>query len=245
MKTYTCIIMDDEILAQELMSNHASRIPNLKVLAICNNVVEAKMAIDKYTPDIMFLDIQMPQITGMELLKMLKYKPVTILTTAYKEYAIEGYEYDVSGYLLKPIEFERFFTALIKAFERIDRQTNSPTDTIDVQKEEVKTDNFFFVKADFKTIKVVYNDIIYIEALQKYVRIHMADQRIVTLLSMSQLEDLLPSNQFMRIHRSFIVNLDKIQSVDGNQIIIDKHTIPISKSQKEEFANRAKPKFRI
>jgi two-component system, LytTR family, response regulator len=234
MKKYTCIIVDDETLARELLMSHIAKIPDLVVLATCANAIEAKYALEKHQPDILFLDIQMPNLTGLDLLRMLKHRPATILTTAYSEYALEGYELDVLDYLLKPIVFERFFKAVSKAIEWLDRG-QTPAQSLPTSAPTEVKDNYFFVKSDAKIVKVVFDDILYIEALQKYVRIHTPSVRIVTLMSMSQLEDVLPTGQFSRIHRSFIVNVNKIDSIEGNMVHIGKHNLPISKGQKEGF----------
>lgn len=242
MKKYTCIIVDDETLARELLTVHIAKLPYLEILATCANAIEAKFALEKHQPDILFLDIQMPNLTGLELLRMLKRRPATILTTAYSEYALEGYELDVLDYLLKPIEFERFFKAVSKAVDWLDRGQTSvssipiPAPVIEPQ------DNYFFVKTDYKMVKVVFSDILFIEALQKYVRIHTPSVRLVTLMSMSQLEETLPTGQFVRIHRSYIVNLDKIDSIEGNIVHIGKQQLPLSKGQREAFLEWVKRK---
>lgn len=234
MKKYTCIIVDDEALARELLAGHIAKILHLEILATCANAIEAKFALEKYQPDILFLDIQMPNLSGLDLLRMLKKQPATVLTTAYSEYALEGYEFDVLDYLLKPIEFERFFKAVSKAVEWLDRGKATaypPTNTVAAKPQG----DYFFVKSDYKILKVVFGEILFIEALQKYVRIHTTGQRIVALMSMSHLEEILPVGQFVRIHRSSIVNLDKIDSIEGNLVRIEKHQLPISKGQREGF----------
>lgn len=241
MKKHTCIIVDDETLAQELLARHLAKIPQLELVATCPSAIEAKFALEKHQPNILFLDINMPNLTGLELLRMLKRRPATILTTAYSEHALEGYELDVLDYLLKPIEFERFFKAVSKAIEWLERGANvgkvlNPADV------PLALPTYFFVKSDYKIVKVVFDEILFIEALQKYVRIHTATERVVTLMSMSQLEEALPSGQFVRIHRSYIVNLDKINSVEGNTVHVGKHDLPVSKGQREGFWEKIKEK---
>ncbi len=234
MRKYSCIVVDDETLAQALLSMYIAKVPQLQLLQTCHNAVEAKFALDNYQPDILFLDINMPNLSGIELLKMLNKPPITILTTAYSEYAIESYEFNVLDYLLKPIVFDRFFKAVSKAIEYYEK-----THQLDGKIEHLNTDKnflpYFFVKSDHKIIKVLFEDIMYIEALQKYVRIHTNSERIITLISMSQLEEILPVGLFYRIHRSYILNLDKIDRIDGNMIHIQKHQLPLSKSQREGF----------
>ncbi len=241
MKKYTCIIVDDETLARELLAGHLAKIPHLEILAACANAIEAKFALQQHRPDLLFLDIQMPDLTGLELLRMLKKRPATILTTAYSEHALEGYELDVLDYLLKPIEFERFFKAVSKATEWLDRGQVTGQAALTAAPAE-PPDNYFFVKSDYKIVKVVFGEILFIEALQKYVRIHTASQRIVTLLGMSQLEAMLPAGQFVRIHRSYIVNLNRIDNIEGNIVRIDKHQLPLSKGQREEFLDWVRKK---
>lgn len=228
MKRYTCIVVDDETLAQELLERHISKIPNLDHRATCSNAIDAKFAIEQYQPDLLLLDIEMPHLSGIDLLRLLKKRPATILTTAYSEYALESYELDVVDYLIKPIEFERFFKAVSKAVDWLGRGQ------LPLKPKPVSA-AYFFVKSDYKIIKVVFEEIIFIEAVQKYVRIHTHSDRIITLMSMSQLEEALPTGKFIRIHRSYIVNLDKIDSIEGNMVRIDKHNLPLSKGQKEAF----------
>jgi two-component system, LytTR family, response regulator len=245
MKRYTCIIVDDEQLARELIASHISKIGYLDVVATCSNAIEAKQALEIHNPDVLFLDIHMPNLTGLQLLKMLKKQPATIITTAHAEFAIEGFELDVIDYLLKPIVFERFFKAVTKVVDWIERgqdkfQTSSSNNPVSVV--DKTQDDYFFVKSDYKIIKIAYDDILFIEALQKYVQIYTNQQRIVTLLSMSQLVETLPQSQFIRVHRSYIINLDKIENIDGNMIKISKHNIPISKSQREDFLKEIQKK---
>jgi two-component system, LytTR family, response regulator len=239
MKKYTCIIVDDETLARELLMGHIAKIPHLETLATCASAIEAKFALEQHQPDILFLDIQMPNLTGLEFLRMLKKRPATILTTAYSEHALEGYELDVLDYLLKPIEFERFFKAVSKAVDWLDRGQAVVSQPV-VTQETIALPTYFFVKSDYKIVKVVFDEILFIEALQKYVRIHTATGRVVTLMSMSQLEEALPHGKFARIHRSHIVNLEKIDSIEGNQVHLGKHQLPISKGQREQFLERVR-----
>lgn len=241
MNKYTCIIVDDEPLARQILQSYVDKIPYLDVVAVCQNAIEAKLAIQEKKPDILYIDIQMPNLSGIELLKMLSNKPATVLTTAYSEFAIDGYELDVIDYLLKPIEFERFFKATNKCMEWIDMTSqkvyespiNKNEEVVDTQTES--KGNYFFVKSDYKTIKIIFDQIQYIEALQKYVRIHTLNERIVTLMSMSQLEEALPQNQFVRIHRSHIINIDNVDNIEGNIVTVGKFKLPISKGQKEVF----------
>ena len=236
MEKYTCIVVDDEALARELIALHIQKLAQLEVVAYCSNAIEARFALQNHQPDLLFLDIQMSNLSGFELLRMLKHKPATIITTAFGEYALESYELDVIDYLLKPIEFERFFKAVSKAQEwlekgkSIDLTLASTTNTYLEPPPE-----FMFIKSDYKIVKLVFNEIMYIEALQKYVRIHLQNSRIISLMSMSQFEAKLPNQQFFRIHRSFIVNIAHINRVEGNTAYLANQELPISKGQKSGF----------
>ncbi len=251
MKKYKCLIVDDETLARELLTDYVSKIPYLELAGTCANAIEAKFALQEKKIDILFLDIQMPDLTGLELLRMLKKKPATILTTAYSEHALEGYELDVLDYLLKPIEFERFFKAVSKAVEWLGKdalhtkstEVEAVSNTLDSSPQtSTQTEKYFFVKSDYKIVKVEFDEILFVEALQKYVRIHTSKERIVTLLSLSKLLESLPANQFIRIHRSYVINIDKVDSIEGNMVRIGKHNLRISKGQKEAFLEFVKEK---
>lgn len=225
------LIVDDEPLAQEVLEAHIGRIPELHLVKKCSNAIEAKEALMENSIDLMFLDIQMPQITGVEFLKSLENPPLTIFTTAFSNYAVEGFELNAIDYLLKPVSFDRFSKAVEKAKEQISlRKTTEP--------EQSEVDHIY-VKSDKKLIRVRYSDIIYIEGLKDYVIIRMDTGRIITLQTMKSLEEKLPSKIFRRIHRSFIVSVDKIQAVEGNMIEImekgqAKH-IPIGKNYRDEL----------
>lgn len=234
MKKYTCLIVDDERLAQELLENYIQKVPSLTHVASCSSALEAMQYLAQNKVDILFLDIQMPDLTGIEFLRTVKDVPATILTTAYSEYALEGYELSVIDYLLKPIEFNRFLQAVNKVFQ----QNNIAPSTIPPVVSPTATPSaptYFFIKTDSKIVKIAFDKVLYIEALQKYIRIHTVNKRVVSLFSMSKIQELLPVDRFFRTHRSFIINMDKIDSVEGNMVTIGSHTIPVSKGQKENF----------
>lgn len=220
------ILVDDEPLAQEVVETHISKFPNLKLLAKCNNAVEASQALKEHDVDLMFLDIQMPQISGIDFLKTLPSAPKVILTTAFSEYALDGYDLNVVDYLLKPISFDRFAKAVNKAIS----QETPPLEAAFSSKENA---DYIFVKADKKLIKIHFNDIFYIEGLKDYVILHTPTGRVVTLQTMKSLETKLPQDLFMRIHRSYIVNLSNITVIEGNTVQINKKIIPIGKNYKE------------
>lgn len=232
MRPYTCLIVDDEALAQELIETHLGKIPNVEVVAKCHTAMEALAVLDKQPVDIMFLDIEMPDLTGIDFLKALEDPPYTIFTTAYSEYALAGYELNVVDYLVKPVRFDRFFKAVSKTLALL--KEIEPTHL--ASKDSDPENDYLFVKSDYKAVKILFREIVYIESMQKYVRFHVKEKKpIVSLLSISALMELLPS-KFFRCQKSYIVNLDEIESIDGNRLILysgDK--VPISKNLKPEL----------
>ena len=232
------IIVDDEPLALDVLETYIDKLPEINLVARCNNALEANEALKNNSINLMFLDIQMPQLTGIDFLKTLKNPPLVIFTTAYANYAIEGFELNAIDYLLKPISLERFMKAVNKAIEQIELQRkDSPSSAAS----EAEDSDFIFVKADKKLVKIKYSDILYVEGLKDYVIIRMDTNRVITLQTMKSLEDKLPSNIFKRIHRSYIVNIDRINAVVGNMIEINekgqaKH-LPIGKNYREELLN--------
>ena len=230
------IIVDDEPLAQDVLETYIEKIPELNLVEKCSNALEANEALKNHDIDLMFLDIQMPQLTGVDFLKTLSHPPLVIFTTAYPNYAIEGFELNALDYLLKPISLERFMKAVNKAEEQLELQSKGGSSSGGEEEEEP---NFIFVKADKKLVKINYADIIYIEGLKDYVIIRMDNSRVITLQTMKSLEEKLPQNIFKRIHRSYIVNVDKIEAVVGNMIeVIEKNQakhLPIGKNYRDEL----------
>jgi DNA-binding LytR/AlgR family response regulator len=225
----TCLqtlIVEDEKPATELLLAYAAKIPELEVIGVAHNAMNARHILSEKRVDLLFLDIQMPDLTGLQLLKMLKNPPPVVLTTAYSEFALEGYELDVLDYLLKPIEFERFYRAVSKLWAK-----QQPAALPSLPPAE----DYFFVKTDHQIVKVNFRDILFIESLREYVRIHTAGQRIVARLALQRLEELLPPTKFIRIHRTYIVNIEAVQKIEGNMLHIGKEELPISKGKKEEF----------
>ena len=233
MRSYTCIIVDDETLAQELIETHLSKIPNVSVVAKCHTAMEALAALNRHAVDIMFLDIEMPDLTGIDFLKTLDKPPYTIFTTAYSEYALQGYELNVVDYLMKPIRFDRFFKALSKVLALLKDKEPASSAT---EPQEAR-DDYLFVKSDYKAIKILHRDILYVESMQKYVRFHLKDKKpVVSLLSISALMELLPTSQFFRCQKSYIINLDQIESIEGNQLVLyTGQKVPVSKSLKPDL----------
>lgn len=228
------IIVDDEPLALDVLETYIEKMPQLSLVAKCENAIEANEALKNNDVDLMFLDIQMPQITGVEFLKSLNNPPAVIFTTAYPDYAVEGFELNAVDYLLKPISLDRFMKAVNKVSEKIGKGSDSGNVV------EMEGD-FFFVKADKKLIKVDFDDIIYIEGLKDYVIIRQEAGRVITLQTMKSLEKKLPESTFKRVHRSYILNINKINAVVGNMLEVTekgqtKH-IPIGKNYREELLN--------
>jgi DNA-binding LytR/AlgR family response regulator len=235
MNTINVLIIDDEPLAQEVLETYIQKIPNLNLVQKCNNAIEANQALQNHAIDLMFLDIEMPQLTGTNFLRSLSNPPKVIFTTAYPNYAIEGFELDALDYLLKPISLDRFMKAVNRAMEQINLEKKESNPVIHEEEEQ----DFIFVKADKKLVKVNFEDIVYIEGLKDYVIIKMDNQRVITLQTMKSLEDKLPAHRFKRIHRSYIVALDKINAIVGNVVEVmekgqEKH-LPIGKNYKDEL----------
>lgn len=216
------LIVDDEPLAQEILVSYIGKFPEIQLIATCNNAIEAKEILNNEAVDLILLDIQMPKISGIEFLKTLDNPPMIILTTAFSDYALDAYALNVIDYLLKPISFERFAKAIKKALQQLAQETSTTVSA-----------DFIFVKADKKLIKVFFKDLRYIEGLKDYVILHVDNKRIVTLQTMKSLETKLPSAIFMRIHRSYIINIGNIDVLEGNSIHIGNKMIPIGKNYKE------------
>lgn len=227
-----CIIVDDEPLARNLLTDYIRKVPYLELVDACSSPMMAMEVMHDKEVDLLFLDVQMPEITGLGLLKVLKQKPQVILTTAYSEYALQGYEHDVLDYLLKPISFERFLKAVDKAAQRMQAPPRGNA-TQEESPEAPRT--YIFVKDGNKLIKVRLADILYLEAMKDYVAIHTADQKILTYQRMKTLEAQLPADRFIRIHHSYIVALDAIDMVHKNEVQIGKTFLPVSESYRKTF----------
>jgi len=225
-----CLIVDDEPLALLLLQTHISQIPQLEVVASCENPLEAFEILKKEPIDLLFLDIQMPVLTGLEFAKSLQHPPSIIFTTAYREYAVESYELNVVDYLLKPITFSRFFKAINKY---LNSRHQESTSTVNQAAPIDDSPTFIYVNANRKHVKVLFQDILYVESLKDYVQIHTIDQRITTKDKISVFEQKLPSH-FLRVHRSFIVNRHKVTAFTAHDIEIGKKEIPIGGSYKKE-----------
>ena len=232
--SYTCLIVDDEQLARQLLKEFVSKIPNLELKGMCKNPLEAMDVLQSEHIDIMFLDIQMPELTGVEFIKTLQQKPAIIFTTAYSEYALEGYQLDVIDYLVKPFPLDRFIKATNKAIEYIDLKISAEKSS----QGKGMDSNYVLLHADHKIYKVNLNDIQYIEGLKEYVSYFTREKRIIVLQSLKSIEETLPSNKFIRVHRSYIVPIEKIKILDGNQVQIGDKLIPIGRSYKDDVLKR-------
>lgn len=229
------IIVDDEPLAHVVLETYINQMPEINLVKKCENAFEAGEALRQYKIDLIFLDIQMPQLSGIDFLKTLQNPPNVIFTTAYPDYAVDGFELNAVDYLLKPISLERFMKAVNKVLDKIPPARK-------VEHELVSHDNheeYFFVKADKKLVKINFSEILYIEGLKDYVIIRQENGRVITLQTMKSLEERLPEHMFKRIHRSFIVNIDKIKAVDGNVVEVleagKTKQLAIGKNYKDEL----------
>ncbi len=233
------IIVDDEPLALDVLETYVSNMPNLELVSRCNNAFEANEALKNDAIDLMFLDIQMPQLTGIDFLKTLKTPPMVIFTTAYQQYAVEGFELNAIDYLLKPISMDRFMKAVNKATEQYELHHQEAKKGLNTEGVAEPKPDYIFVKADKKLQRVKFSEILYIEGLKDYVIIRTETGRIISLQTMKSLEDKLPVAQFVRVHRSFIVGIDKIHAIVGNMVeVIEKGAakhLPIGKNYRDEL----------
>jgi len=221
-----CIIVEDETLAQQVIQSHLQKINSFELVAICNNAIEAKEILSKQEVDLIFLDIQLPGMTGLNFLRSLENPPLVVLTTAYAEYALESYEFNVIDYLLKPISFERFSKTVNKL--SVGRLFNQPLKDIE------NINDHIFIKSNNKFFKVNFSEIVYIESMKDYLKIHTTDYKLITHQTMNDMEKILPAKQFIRIHKSYIVSLAFIKTIYGNSVEMGNTTLPIGINYKEK-----------
>ena len=223
MDLINCLVVDDEPLARETLENYIQEFNNLKLIKSCSNAFEAINFIKSEKIDLLFLDINMPKLSGLDMLKALDHKPAVVFTTAYPEFAVDGFELDAIDYLVKPFGLDRFLKAVNKVEERLKKELDS---------------GHIAIKADKKIYKIKFDDIKYLEAMGDYVKVFTINETLITHQTMKNLEELLPSGLFIRIHKSFIISFNAINFIEGNQVKINDQMLPIGASFKDELLKR-------
>ena len=228
MSTINCVIVDDEPLAREGMSNYVREVDFLRLAGVCENPLELTKMLEQQPVDLVFLDIQMPKMNGLDFLKITPNPPMVIITTAYPTYAIEGFQLNVLDYLLKPITFDRFFKSVTKArdYYHLITRANDPAS------------GYFFIRCGSKYEKIHFNQILYVEGMQNYITLYTEKGKYVTLLYLKNLEENLDAKSFIRVHKSYIVSIDKIEAIEGNEILIQSHRIPMSRNYRDQVIQR-------
>ena len=229
-----CIVIDDEPLALDLLKDYIEKIPFLKLEHTFTNPIEALEYLQENKVDLMFLDVELPYLSGIEFVKCLQSKPLVIFTTAYEKYALAGYDLEITDYLVKPIVFDRFLRAINKAYCQNKLSKNGTERVVSTPEKETQSD-FIMVKTGYNTININLNDILYVEGLKDYIKIHLTGRTILTLNSLKKLQEMLPESRFVRVHRSFIVSLPKIDSIQRNRIVIGKMFVPVGENYKNAF----------
>ncbi len=220
-----CLVVDDEPIARKGILEHIRQIDFLNCVAECRNAIEATQWLQSKNIDLLFLDIQMPKLTGIDFIKNLQNLPLVIFTTAYPEYAVEGYELDILDYLLKPVSFSRFYKTSVKAYDYLQLKN----------KYEISNpEDYFFVKCNQKIEKIKIADVLYIEGMNNYIIVHALQKKYISYLTFKGVEEQLPQHLFIRIHKSFLVSINAIKTIDGNEVILEHASLPISKTHKEE-----------
>jgi len=226
-----CIVVDDEPLAVELLADYLHKTPGVEVVLKTTHVLDALHSVQQGKADLLFLDIQMPELTGIQFIKIMRNACQVILTTAYAEYALEGYEYDVVDYLLKPVTFERFMLAIEKAKRRLAGVSSNP---------KPEAQDHIFIKTEYRIQKIDLADILYIEALRDYIAVHTSAGKILSLESLRNMEDLLSPHHFIRIHKSYIINKSKIQFLERGKVVINKQYLPVGDTYRAKFLTSIK-----
>lgn len=233
-----CIIIDDEPLAQDILIEYCKDYGNIEILGVYLNPIEAIQKINQGIIDVIFIDIEMPQISGVEFIKSLQHKPHFIFTTAYPEYALDGFELNAIDYLVKPIPFPRF----VKAINRVQDFIRSPNKlTQKTKNERIETEerDYFFVRSEYENVKIIISEITYVEGLKDYLKIHTLNQKpILTLMSFNKIQQLLPKTTFLRVHKSYLVNTYHIQSLLKKRIVVNDQNIPIGEFYKKEVLKK-------
>ena len=225
-----CLVIDDEPIARKGLEEYIADTDFLHRVASCENAITSSPFLSAQHIDLIYLDIQMPKLSGIDFLKTLKHPPLTILTTAYPDYALEGYSLDVIDYLVKPITFERFLKASRKALEFLQLRNRA--------QHPLPDSDYFFVRCDNKFEKIFFNDVSYIEALQNYAIIHAAGRKLITYITLTSLESQLPAERFIKVHKSFIISVPHVTAIDGSEIIMGQARVPISRSLRDEVVQQ-------
>src|SRR6266487_240688 len=227
-----CVIIDDEPLARKGLKEYIADVNFLNLVDEFDNPIKASELLSKGTVQLLFLDIQMPKITGLDFFRSLRHAPPVIFTTAYPQYALDGFDLNALDYLVKPISFERFLKAALKAKEYYEVRRHNEEEA------RGKKEDYFFIKADNKLVKIFFDEILFVEALQNYVIIHTPDKKYITYLTFKSVEEYLPADRFIKTHKSYIISASKINSIEGNDIRIGSHHVPISRNEKEEVMEK-------
>jgi DNA-binding LytR/AlgR family response regulator len=222
-----CLIIDDEPFARKGLEEHIGEVDFLHRVASCENALKAAAYLNQQKIDLIYLDIQMPKVSGIEFLKTFKHPPLTIITTAYSDYALEGYTLDVIDYLVKPITFQRFLKASQKALEFFQLRSRAENNSAPVA-------DYFFVRCDRKFEKVFFRDVFYVEGMQNYVVIHAADRKLITYMTLASVESQLPKDQFLKVHKSFLISVPHVKAIDGDEIVLEQVRVPIGRSLREQ-----------
>ncbi|MEJ6981676.1 LytTR family DNA-binding domain-containing protein [Pedobacter sp. P351] len=227
-----CLVVDDEPLALDILTDYIEKVPFLKLVTATTSAFEALAIVQKDEVDLIFLDVQMPELTGIQFLKIINGKCNVILTTAYSQYALDGYELDVADYLLKPIAFDRFYKSVVKVQNAIQQLTPPANNSKNL---DSGPNAFIFVKTEHRIQKIYLDDVLYIEGLKDYISIFTKTERVITLQHMKKMEENLPAGRFIRVHKSYIISIDKIESIERSRIQIGDKTIPIGDTYRDNF----------
>ncbi|WP_308132112.1 LytTR family DNA-binding domain-containing protein [uncultured Flavobacterium sp.] len=238
MRTIRCAILDDEPMAVALLSKYVEKISSFELVKATTNPFEILELIAQTTIDVLFIDIQMPELTGIQMMEMLGNKTKFVITSAYSEYALKGYEHNVVDYLLKPISFDRFYKCIQK-IESLAQEKPAPTVEIAAKTEE-KPDEFLFIKTDGKLVKINLNDLLLVEGLKDYLHLHLKNEKLIVLDTLKEFEAKLPASDFMRVHKSYIIRLDQIETIERNRVFIQKNIVPIGETYKIKFQDWVK-----
>jgi len=240
MRTIRCAILDDEPMAVALLSKYVEKISSFELVKATTNPFEILELIAQTNIDVLFIDIQMPELTGIQMMEMLGNKTKFVITSAYSEYALKGYEHNVVDYLLKPISFDRFYKCIQK-IESLSQEKPAPAPAAEVvTKTEEKPEEFLFIKTDGKLVKINLNDLLLVEGLKDYLYLHLKNEKLIVLDTLKEFEAKLPVSDFMRVHKSYIIRLDQIETIERNRVFIQKNIVPIGETYKIKFQDWVK-----